>query len=321
VKLLDWYILRRFLATLGYAVFAFVFIVIFVDMVGNLGKFIDKDVPQGVILKYYLFTVPYMTVLALPIAMLLASLLSLGQMNKYYELTAIKSVGISLYRTLLPIFVCGLFVSLAALAIGEIVVPPTNQEKTRITNEYLESRFARAPKTVTDVFWRDRKDRTLFMGRYEPLEQTGHKVSIQTFVDNEIIERIDAPTMKWEDGVWKLRKGFKRSFNGDEETAEPFETLNDEDLDLRPETIPDFKVKPDDMSYAELKMFATEVMKNGGDPNRWLVDLNFKLSIPLANFIMVLFGAPIASSRKQSNAVFGFIISLMSAFIYYALTP
>ncbi|MCG8608619.1 LptF/LptG family permease, partial [bacterium] len=94
---------------------------------------------------------------------------------------------------------------------------------------------------------------------------------------------------------------------------------NDEDLDLRPETIPNFKVKPDDMSYTELKMFATEVKKNGGDPNRWLVDLNFKLSIPFANFIMVLFGAPIASSRKHSNAIFGFIISLMSAFIYYGL--
>ena len=316
MRILDRYILRRFLSTLGFAVLAFVFIVVFVDMIGNLGKFIDKNVPQKIILKYYLYNIPYILVLALPIAMLLASLLSIGQMTKYYELTAIKSVGVSLYRILFPLFLLSIVISFVALAIGELVVPPTSQEKTKITNAYLESRFARSPTTVTHIFWRDKLDRTLFIGRYDTRQKLAHKVSIQSFEGNEVVERIDAPNMEWEDGGWVLRRGYRRVFKEGEEKAEPFDRLRDENIDVEPERIAQSKVKPDDMSYDELKVFTSEVLRNGGDPNRWLVDLNFKLSIPFANFIMVLFGAPIASSRKH-GAIFGVIISLISCFIYY----
>ena len=316
-RILDKYILRRFCATLGYTIVAFVFIVIFVDMVGNLGKFIDRDVPQIVILKYYSFYVPYILVLALPIAMLLASLFSVGQMAKYNELTAIRSAGISLTRILLPVFLASVFISALAIGIGEMVVPPANQRKTNITNQYLESGRSRSPTSVTDIFWRDKTNRRLFIGRYETRTKTAHKISIQTLDGNQIVERIDAPEMRWQDSTWVLLRGYRRTFSNKQEKAEPFEELSDDNIDIKPEKLAESKIAPEDMSFQELRVFTDEVLRNGGDPNRWLVDLHFKLSIPFANFIMVLFGAPLASRKRNSNAVFGFIISLLVCFLYY----
>jgi len=114
-------------------------IVIFVDMVGNLSKFIDKEVPLAVIIKYYIFYIPYLIILVLPIAMLLASLFSLSQMANHNELTAIRSAGISLTRILIPLFIFGLLISTFALGFGEKIVPSANQEKTKIEDEYIET--------------------------------------------------------------------------------------------------------------------------------------------------------------------------------------
>ncbi len=317
MQILDWYLLRRFGLTLLYAILVFVLIVIFVDLVGNLGKFIDRDVPRLIILKYYLVYVPYIVVLALPIAMLLASLFSIGQLAKRNELTAIKAVGISLYRILAPLLVFSLLISLFALWFGETAVPAANQHKTAIENEYLESQSKRSESSISNVFWRDKKNRRIFISRFDAINQTAEMVSIQSFNGSQIVERVDAPQMRWQDSSWVLLNGYKRRFINQTEQAEAFEKFIDEDIDLEPGKLTQSQVKPEDMSFTELRIFTGEVKRNGGNPHRWLVDLYFKISIPFANFIMVLFGAPIASNKKRGSVIFGFIISLFVSFIYY----
>lgn len=320
MRILDLYILRRFIITLLFALISFILIVIVVDMVGSLDKFIDKNVPNAIIAKYYILYIPFIIILVLPVAMLLSSLCSMGQMARYNELTAMKSVGISINRILMPILIFSVLVSLFALFFAEKVVPPANQEKTSIKNNYLES-FSKHIKTrITNLFWRDKMDRRIFIGYYDSREKMAHKVSIQKYSENEIIERIDAPKMKWEDSTWVLFNGYKRLFSGKNEKAIPFKTLPDHNIDFIPEQLAESQKNPEDMSYSELKKFIHEVIKNGGDPDRWTVDLHLKISIPFANFIMVLFGAPLASNKKRSGAIVGFMISLVICFIYFGFT-
>ncbi len=317
MRILDWYILRRFAFALIFSIAAFVLIVIFVDMVGNLAKFIDRDVPRNIIIKYYFVYIPYIWILAMPIAMLLASLFSVGQMARQNELIAIKAVGVSLYRILLPLLLFSSIISIFAFGFGENVVPTANQKKTEIESTYLEPNRERRATQASNVFWRDRINRRVFISQFDNATKIAQKVSIQQYHGNQIVERLDAPKMQWQDSTWTLLNGYKRQFNDDAEEAIPFEMLNDYGIDITPEKILQARVQPEDMSYSELAFFIEEVKRNGGNPNRWLVDLYFKTSIPFANFIMVLFGAPLASNKKRSGAIFGVLISLFISFIYY----
>ena len=293
-------------------------IVIFVDMVGNLSKFIDKEVPLAVIIKYYFFYIPYLIILVLPIAMLLASLFSLSQMANHNELNAIKSAGISLNRILIPLFIFGLLISTFALGFGEKIVPPANQEKTKIEDEYIET-VRRTKTRMTNIFWRDSINRRVFIGNFNSVSKTARKISIQKLNNNQIIERLDARIMKWEDSTWVLHSGYRRTFSDTKEEAIPFEELKDEFLDFKPEQLENFYTDPNDMSYTELENFIHEVKRNGGNPKKWLVDLHFKVSIPFANFIMVLFGAPLAARRNRGGTIFSLIISILVCLIYYGL--
>lgn len=317
MKILDKYIVRRFNVVLFFAIISFILITIVVDLTGNIDKFIDEKVPGPIVVKYYIYYIPYFLVLVFPVAMLLASLFSVGQMARYNELIAMKSVGISLYRILTPLLWFGLLITLFTFIFGEKVVPVVNHKKTMIEDEYIEGKRKYIQTRVTNIFWRDKMNRKIFIGYYDTRTKIAHKVSIQKYQGATILERIDAPEMRWQDSCWVLINGFHRQFADSQEIATRFEELKDSNIDILPEELAKSQKKPEDMSYEELKKFIEEVKRNGGDPDRWLVDLYLKISFPFANFIMVLFGAPLASNKKRSGPMVGFLISLFICFFYF----
>lgn len=320
MTILDRYIVRRFGFTLLFAVVSFVFIFVFVDMVGNLAKFIDKDVPKLIILKFYGLYIPYIITLVLPIAVLLACMFSLGQMARYNELVAIRSNGIALSRILRPLFAVGLLTSVVALYFGESVAPAANQQKSAIETEYLDPFARRTGTSVQNVYYQDGLDRRIFIGRYDGKNKMAHRVTIQTYHTNVITQRLDARFMEWQDSLWVLKKGFRRSFERESEKAVSFEQLVEPGLDFTPDQLLENQAKPEDMSYKQLRAFVTEVTRNGGDPRKWLVDLQFKLSTPFASFILLLCGAPLASNKNRSGAILGLIMSLAIYLLYFGTT-
>ncbi|PIU54707.1 MAG: LPS export ABC transporter permease LptG, partial [Deltaproteobacteria bacterium CG07_land_8_20_14_0_80_38_7] len=78
-----------------YSILAFIAIYILVDTVENIDKFIDSKLELKYIALYYAFYLPYIVVLTLPVAMLLATMFSLGRLVGDNEITAMKASGIS----------------------------------------------------------------------------------------------------------------------------------------------------------------------------------------------------------------------------------
>ncbi|RME61935.1 MAG: LptF/LptG family permease, partial [Alphaproteobacteria bacterium] len=139
---------------------------IVVDLIGYLDKFLDRDVSKILIIKYYAYYLPYIVVLSLPVAMLLASLFSVGQMTRYNEIVAQLAAGISLFRILLPIFGLGLFISVVTLYVGERIVPFTNQHKLDIYNTYIDKSRPHAAKRNKDIYMQVARNQWLNIGYY-----------------------------------------------------------------------------------------------------------------------------------------------------------
>jgi len=199
------------------------------------------------------------------------------------------------------------------------VVPVANQTRTEIDEDYLQSDRKRSLKTLKSVMVRDSLNRRVFINRFNPRRNVASQVTVQAFNGTSILERIDIKSMKWEEGKWLLKSGYRRTFDHEGERAEPFENEIEESFTFTPEILMESQAKPEDMSYTQLKKFINDVIKNGGDPLKWQVDLNFKFSIPLANFILVLFGAPLASKKQRSGAIFGLILSSVIFLFYFGL--
>jgi lipopolysaccharide export system permease protein len=320
MRILDKYIIRNFLGTLLFALIAFTAIYIIIDVVGFMDKFIDRNVGFLIVAKYYLFYLPYIIILTLPVATLLASLFSVGQLSRYNELIAMQSSGLSLYRILSPLLVLGVIISLFAVYAGERFVPYTNQQKKETYQTYVDKVNNRNLETQTrDISLQIDKNRWLLIGFFDTNENTAFKVSIQNYQQNQLIKRIDSPRMIWENDRWRLINGYIRQFIDNKETAEVFEELELQDLRFKPEDIAKVQKKAEEMSYWELKNFIKEVKRTGGNPDRWLVDLYLKIAFPFATFIIILFGAPLASRKTRSGTAISFGISLFICFLYFGI--
>lgn len=317
MRILDIYISRKFLGNLIFTIVAFSAILIIIDGVERLSEYIDKGAPAKVILQYYLYYIPYIVVLSCPIGMLLASMFAVGQMAKYQELLAMKASGISLYRILAPLFALGLIISVFMIYFAETVMPWANTKKAEVKREHIDRVSRSAPSQIANLYFHDTANRRIFIGYYNAYDKVARKVNILELEEVSVGRRIDAELMKWEDEKWVLINAYERNFLNGKETGSAFERWVIADLSLSPEDIARAQKKPEEMSFEELEHFIQQVQRNGGDPNRWLVDLYLKISFPFANLIIVLFGAPLAASRVRSTGAVGVAISMVICFLYF----
>ena len=123
MKKLDQFILKSFVGPF----FAILLVVVFILVMQFLWLYIDELVGKGLSLKIILEFLGWGSVtmlpLSLPLATLLASMMTLGTLGENNELLAIKAAGISLQRVLIPLGICCAIVSVAAFFVSNDLIP------------------------------------------------------------------------------------------------------------------------------------------------------------------------------------------------------
>ena len=126
MKKLDKLILKSFFGPFLLTFLVVVFILLTQYMLKYFDDFVGKDLGMQVFSELIFYFSINMTQVALPLAILLSSLMTFGNLGENFELTAIKSAGISLLRTLRPLFLAVLFISALALMNNNFIVPQAN---------------------------------------------------------------------------------------------------------------------------------------------------------------------------------------------------
>jgi len=318
-KILYKYIAKIYVKTLFFAILVFTVIMIVVDIIDRLDKFIDKNVPFKIVSLYYTYYLPYTLILVLPAAMLMASLFSVSQLQKHGELNAIKSAGINLISIFTPLYTLGIIVSIFAVLFGELVVPFSERKKNDIDREYLRRTSRSYQLKKTNICIQDSKDRLVTIHFYDGTKKKAFKVDVQTSKANKIIQRINAAEMYREDEFWVLSEGVIRDFNEGEEKADEFEKIIMEDFTFSEKDLEITQIKPEEMNYFELKDYIETVKKIGGDPMKFFVDLYLKITFPFSNLIVILIGVPLATNRWKGGVSLGFGLSLFVSFFYFVV--
>jgi lipopolysaccharide export system permease protein len=123
VKILDKYILKSFVKNL-FGVFAIIFCIFILQTVWLfIAELAGKDLDFGLILKFLLFKMPNLVPLVLPLSVLLASVMTFGNLSENYEFAAMKSAGISLKRALYSPLIFIIFLTIGAFFFANNVIP------------------------------------------------------------------------------------------------------------------------------------------------------------------------------------------------------
>jgi lipopolysaccharide export system permease protein len=318
VKILDRYLLREFSGYLALGLLGFIGIFTVVDVIDKIDVFLDHHAPGALVARYYLYRAPEVVVQVLPVAILLATFLALGQLNKYGELTAMRSGGLSLVRILAPVFVVAACSVLVSLVLGEAVVPGANRERDRIYEEQIQ-RLSKGPTDErADVTYLGSGGRIYYMRLYVVPERRMHEVSVQQFRRGELVMRIDAAEASWDGRRWVFSSGYLRTFRDNEEHARSFDRLAVDSIAELPDNFARESRRPDQMDFFDLRAHIVKLRASGARVANYLVDLHMKLAFPLINLIVILIGAPVATRLRATSAALGFGLSVSISFAYYA---
>jgi lipopolysaccharide export system permease protein len=113
---------RPFFMTLAVVIFIFLMRLIIAYFADLFGKDLGIELYLKLFFYFSLITIP----IALPLAMLLSTLMTYGNLGEYFELTAIKSAGISITRAMRPMFVVAVIVSIFAFWFNNVALPWAN---------------------------------------------------------------------------------------------------------------------------------------------------------------------------------------------------
>ncbi len=128
IKKIDIYLLRNFVGLFLATFFICIFILLMQFMWMHVNDLVGKGIGIGVLAEFFIYAVASVVPLALPLAILLSSLISFGNLAEQFELTAMKAAGISLFRILRPLALAIALLSVGAFFFSNNVLPKSQMK-------------------------------------------------------------------------------------------------------------------------------------------------------------------------------------------------
>lgn len=317
-RILDRYVAGEFLRMWMSALLAFVVIFLVVNLFEKLSKFLEFHVPMGIIIKYYLFMIPYIIKWINPIAVLLGVLFSLGSLSRSLEITAMTASGLSLRRIIFPVILFGIIISAGVFVFGETVVPYANARLEEIDTVYIK----RLPtlKTVRriNLAYRGKEGRFYYIRVFDGIRDQMRDVRIiEKAADGSVRRLIVARQAIWRGDRWQFRHGSIRTFRTSGEVdMEYFEKKYIPIAEVPKDFLREQKTA-EAMKYRELAVHIANLESSGADATKERVELYLKISVALANFVVVFLGAPLALQSQRAGLAYGFGVAILLGFLLW----
>jgi LPS export ABC transporter permease LptF/LPS export ABC transporter permease LptG len=336
-SLLDIYVSRQYLSIFLLSFGALVGIFYISTLIDLADKLFGGVAPLGLLLRYFYFATPQFVYYIIPMAALVATLVSVGLLTKNSELIVMRACGISLYRSALPLLLFALVFSAALFELQEHVLAESNREAARlngIIRGYPMQTFG-----VLNRQWIIGRSGDIY--RYEFFDPRRNQFSqLSMFHLNESSWKLDSLIYAKEaalekrpgaDGqqvlMWTARHGWTRQFSTARATRRraerplvnytPFE---EQAISLEPPAY--FKTaepEADRMTYGELKRYIGQLQASGYHAVPYMVQLQRKAAFPFVTLVMTLLAVPFAVTTGRSGAVYGIGAGIVLALTYWTM--
>jgi lipopolysaccharide export system permease protein len=324
LRTLDRLVLKEVAGPFVFGILIFTMIFVAGDLLFQAARLIiERGVSFGVVVRLFLYRLPEVVAMTLPMSCLLATLLGMARLSANSELVALKSLGISFRRILRPVLVASFFVAAGALAFNETVVPFTTQAAGNLMRyEILKNQSSALQEKV---FLRDESGgelrRVIYLDRLDADAGTMKGVMLHEFEQGRLARTSLAQRGVWKDGEWWIEDGqvFEVTEKGVVRLLFRFERQKLA-LNLSPAQLQRQTKRPVDMSARELYDAIREASAAGSGLSRLRVLFHLKLALPWACVIMAVLGSSFGATRRgRSGSSVGFGFSVVFVFAYYVV--
>jgi LPS export ABC transporter permease LptF/LPS export ABC transporter permease LptG len=322
-SIVDLYILRRFVSYFLMIMIAFLFlfeIFTFFELAEDIRR---HNVPFMIVVRYFIFLIPYSVYQFTPLGALVSVLVTLGILSKNNEIIAFKASGISLYRLAVPLLISGLVIATALLILDDTYLPYANQRQDEL-RAIIKGRPAQThTRPERWIFGENAK-----VYNYDLFDSKEKMFGGLTVIELDpatfqMRKRVFATRAQWleTENTWVLESGWVRDFaEGKVTRYTPFKVTSFPEMTEPPSYFHREVIQAFQMSWRELRRYIAGLQSAGFDVASLTVQLHKKLAYPLIAPISMMLAVPFALFVGSRGAVGGLAMGIGIGISYWALS-
>lgn len=317
IKLLDRYIIKKFLGTFLFMIGAFVVVAIIVDFSENVDDFVKSSAGAWqIIVDYYVNFAFYFGNLLSSFIIFLTIIWFTSKLAQKTEIVAILSGGISYNRFLRPYFIAASVLVATSLLLSHYVVPHANKTKYDFEINYLK-----AALTVDENnMHREIEPGTIaFFYRVMPENQSGSNFSLERWQNGKLVWKLNSTgaTFHPQENYWTITNAQIRTIHSDSTESVIYRAKMDTTLNM---TIDDFGLRKEvmhTMDFWDLQDFISELKASGSKRAvEFEVEHYTRTANAFAIFVLTLIGVSISSRKQRGGTGVHLMLGIIIGFIY-----
>lgn len=317
LKILDIYVIGKFLSTFLLAIALILSIAVIFDLSEKIDDFIESGAKLNVILfDYYLNFIPYFAVLFSSLFTFLAVIYFTSRLAYNTEIIAILNSGMSFRRLLVPYMISATLIASVSFYLSDQVIPNANKVKLDFEERYVKKQPIRFK--TKDFHRQIEPGIYVYLHSYSNVSKVGYQFTIEKFEDGELVSKMFADQITWDttQSKWRARRYYIRDIDGLNETITEGKQI-DTTLAMHPD---DFKMRltiVETMSLKELDKFIKK-QKMQGETNitSYLIERQNRLAFPFSTFILTLIGVAVSSRKMRGGIGLQIAIGVVISFTY-----
>ena len=322
IKILDWYIIRKFIGTYIYAILLIISIAIVFDFNENLSKFTQYHAPwRAIIFDYYANFIPYYSNLFSPLFVFIAVIFFTSKLASNSEVIAMLAAGVSIKRLMRPYMISCILIAGLTFYLNSFVIPHGT-----VIRQNFESLYRNSKKNTSaeNVQLQVAKNTIAYIQHYDDQYKRGYGFSLVKFKDKKIVSHMTAMEIQYDTVAdtkyhWKVSNWKIRTLRGLKEHIQSG-ALKDTVLLMEPTDLVYSKGQQETFTSPELLDYISKQTSRGsGNVVQYEVEFHKRIAMSFSSFILTIIGLSLSSRKRKGGMGLYLGIGLGLSFSYIML--
>lgn len=313
LKILDWYIIRKFLGTYFFSILLLFAIVIVFDTNEKLDSILKAPL-KATIFDYFLNFLPYFANQFSPLITFIAVIFFTSKMADNSEIIAILSSGVSFRRLMRPYMIGAAIIAAITFVLSAYVIPPANVKRINYTNTYVKNKKV---DYGSNIQLQVSPGVIAYLSRYDNRSKSGYKFTLDRFDGKTLKSRLTAQRVDYDTLYrWTLHDYQIRDFNELTEDLRSGSRI-DSIIPFEPK---DFLIAKNDqemLTTPELKEYIRKQTERGvANIKGFEIELEKRYAMTAAAFILTIIGVSLSSRKVRGGTGVNIGVGIGLSFSY-----
>lgn len=315
LKIIDRYILKKFLGTYFLATALLLLVIAMFDVTEKLDAFLTAPLKET-LFDYFASFLPYFANMLSPLFVFISVIFFTTKIADNSEIIAMLSSGITFRRLLRPYMMGAAIIATMTFLLSNYIIPPTNKNRIDYTNKYVRNK---AVSYGTDIQLMVRPGEVAYFSRFDNTIKQGFRFSLDKFDGKVLVSRLTANSVEYDTTRmyhWKLRDYMIRDFDGMNERIRKGSSL-DSIIPIEPK---DFLISANDQEMLTTPQLTEYIekqkMRGVANIKNFEIEKEKRIAETAAAFILTLIGMSLSSKKVKGGMGLNIGIGLALSFSY-----